>query len=270
MPRLDRLGIVISLAILGLLLSILVPLPSRGFQFILLGSEVHLVVSGSLLFGVVLAALLCAGVDSIVLAQASDQLPFLGHRIPLWMLSVSVMIASMFLLQDLWRGYQAIVIGLTGLCLAAVFVFQYQSVTTIGAKVRTARVILNVLTYATALVFFVTLYGLHLRSIISGTAVMLCSIALSLELLRMSPGKHLATWIYALVIGLVMGEFTWSLNYYHTLDGRLGGASLLLMFYVLTGLAQQHLWNRLTRRVAIEFALVGIAGLVLLGTMTFL
>jgi len=40
------------------------------------------------------------------------------------------------------------------------------------------------------------------------------------------------------------------------------GALLLVLFYTLTGLAQQHLWQRLTRRVVLEYVLVAVVGLV--------
>ena len=268
MLRLDRLGIMVSLVILGLLLSILVPLPSRGFGLTLLGSELHLVLSGPLLLAVVLAALVCAGVDSIVLEQFPEHLP-LAHRLPLWMLPVSLVVVGLTALQGLWWGYQVVVIGATGLLLAVTLVMQYHSLRPRDGLERAARIVLNVLTYAMALVFFVLIYGAHLRSLISATAALLCSAALALELLRVRPEKILSTWLYAAVLGLMLGEFTWSLNYYHALDARLGGALLLLIFYATSGIAQQHLWGRLTRRVAIEFALVGAASLVVLGSISF-
>ena len=39
---------------------------------------------------------------------------------------------------------------------------------------------------------------------------------------------------------------------------------LLLAFYVISGVVQQHLWGRLTRRVIVEYAAIGAAGLALL------
>jgi len=45
---------------------------------------------------------------------------------------------------------------------------------------------------------------------------------------------------------------------------RPGGLLLLLVFYVATGLANQQLQGRLTRRVLIEYGLVTLVGLVVL------
>jgi len=42
---------------------------------------------------------------------------------------------------------------------------------------------------------------------------------------------------------------------------------LLLMLYVLTGVCQQYLAHRLSRRVMLEFALTSTIGLVLIGAM---
>jgi hypothetical protein len=39
-----------------------------------------------------------------------------------------------------------------------------------------------------------------------------------------------------------------------------GGIVLLLIFYVMTGIAAQHLQGRLNRHVLIEFAIVAIVG----------
>jgi hypothetical protein len=70
-----------------------------------------------------------------------------------------------------------------------------------------------------------------------------------------------------MLAGMMMSELMWALNYY-SMEARLGGALLLLVFYTLTGLMQQYFWGRLTRRVVLEFGvacafgLFAVAGLV--------
>jgi hypothetical protein len=60
-----------------------------------------------------------------------------------------------------------------------------------------------------------------------------------------------------------LGEVAWALNHL-SLSGTAGGLFLLLVFYVITGLARQHLAGRLPRRVIAEFTIVSIIGLGLL------
>ena len=74
-------------------------------------------------------------------------------------------------------------------------------------------------------------------------------------------------WLYAGVVGLCMGELTLALNYY-LLDVRVAGGLMLLAFYVLTGLAQQHLWQRLTRRVVYEYIAITAGGLAVLAYLS--
>jgi hypothetical protein len=71
---------------------------------------------------------------------------------------------------------------------------------------------------------------------------------------------------YSLIIGLVLGQVTWALNYW-LLPGLTGGLLLLLIFYLLVGVAQQGLQDRLNRRVLLEFAIFGVVALLLIGVV---
>jgi hypothetical protein len=53
------------------------------------------------------------------------------------------------------------------------------------------------------------------------------------------------------------------MNYWR-ISGITGGLILLLGFYVTSGLANQQLQGRVTRRVLIEYAVVALVGLVVL------
>ncbi len=86
---------------------------------------------------------------------------------------------------------------------------------------------------------------------------------LALELLRGSESDFWRTWLYAIAVGLTMGEIVWALNYWN-LSGFVGGAFLLIFFYAFTGLAQQYLWQRLNRIVFVEFAMIFAGALALL------
>ncbi|MDA8187647.1 MAG: hypothetical protein M0T85_05865, partial [Dehalococcoidales bacterium] len=70
------------------------------------------------------------------------------------------------------------------------------------------------------------------------------------------------------VIGVILGQVTWALNYW-VISGLVGGLFLLVVFYVLSGIAQNHLLGKLSARLAVEFGVVALAGLSLAMTSGF-
>jgi hypothetical protein len=60
-----------------------------------------------------------------------------------------------------------------------------------------------------------------------------------------------------------MGQITWALNYWRT-DTLSVGLLLLLIFYVLTGLAQQHMAHKLSRRLLWGFGGVTVVALLVI------
>ncbi len=99
-----------------------------------------------------------------------------------------------------------------------------------------------------------------MRSIVSATEIMFVSGLLALELLRGSSRPTVLVLVYAGIVGLVLGEATWALNYWR-LNSLTGGLLLLLIFYNVVGLSTHGIQGSLRRRVLIEFALITIATL---------
>jgi len=164
--------------------------------------------------------------------------------------------------QLAWWGYQVAAILLTGASLTVVIVCEYRTIDPQDPQHRRARLLLNAAVYLAALVALVAIFASRARSVLSATAVLFTTAVLALELLRVEGNQTARTWLYAAVTGIIMSELTWALNYC-AVDARVGGAALLLVFYGITGLAQQHLWGRLTRRVVLEFGVVCLIGLLL-------
>ena len=268
MPSTDRLGITVSLVMLGLALSMLIPLPSREYPLVVLGSEVNLHFSGPAQLAVILTALVWAGVDAIMRTHPLVHHRSLAYTVTFWVLPSLLILASVILLQELrWWGYQIVLIGLTGLTLSVLIVSQYRSIDPSESYHREARLILNAIVYVASLVLFVAVYSSRVRSLVSATGVLMASSMFALELLRDTRNPIGLTWLYAILAGVLMGELTWALNYC-SVDGRIGGTFLLLAFYTLTGLMQQYLWRPLTRRVVIEFGSVCALGVALLAGFT--
>jgi hypothetical protein len=117
--------------------------------------------------------------------------------------------------------------------------------------------------YGLALAFFILIYQTRSRGALSATSVLLGSSLTSLALLRQRPEAIAKTWLFALVIGLSLGQVTWALNYWHAAALN-AGLLLFLTFYILAGLTQQRLLGTLSRRVLWEFGAVALVMLVVI------
>ena len=89
---------------------------------------------------------------------------------------------------------------------------------------------------------------------------------LAIELLRTTTQRHEPVLSFAVIVGIVLGETTWALNYW-PLPGLTGGLLLLLVFYLVVSLAQHGLQEHLTRRVLVEFAVFAIFALILIAVV---
>ena len=267
MPRIELQGITVSLVLLGLALSISVPLPGTLFSFVILGSELTLEFSGGVQLALLLSALVCAGTQTIMGSHPGMAHPNLVLTAAFWPLPALIPVVALILLSHLpWWGYRFALIAVTGALLWLTTSLQYRSIGAPDGQIRAVRTLLNTVAYALALALFVALYGSRARSVLSATGILLVGAVLALELFRGRGQSVAQPWLYAGVVGLMMGESTWALNY-ASLDAKVGGGSLLLVYYAATGLAQQHLSARLTRRVVIEYAVLCAAGLALLSAL---
>ena len=259
MIRHQRLSITLSVVLIGLLVPVLVPLPAEQVATNVLGSELSLHVSLTVALAALLTLITGAGIWAI---QSPSDDPLL-YRLTHWA-SPAALLAINLNYQTLftWWGYQLAWVALTCVALALIITMQQRSRRSDG-RGAFARGVLSVIVYVEALVLFGLLYGTRARSILSAGGIMLVAGVLSLDLLRHDPAASWRTWLYAALIGLMMGELTWALNYW-SIDARLGAGFLLITFYTLTGVSQQLFNRRLTRRVAVEYAALCAAGLIIL------
>lgn len=255
----QRTGTLVSLLLLGLVVSCLIRLPTNIVSFVAFGSPTTLYISAPWIMGGMLLLLTIAGVYSLVDSQEEKSSPLYSLAFG-GLPSVVILIALFFLRLLADRLFFILGLSSAGLLLALILVGQYH---TMGERNSLwARWGLNVVVYGAAVFFYALIYGLRARSLLSATGVSLVSGALALELLRGEGGAR-QTWLYALVVGLVMGEVVWVLNYWG-ISALAGGSLLLLAFYLFTGSARQYLEGVIGRRVVVEFALIAALGVAFL------
>ncbi len=266
MPRYDRLSILVSLFLFGLVISHVVELPTQTVSFVALGVPTTIYLSGRWLVGVLLVIMTGAGVDSIVRSHPAAGHAGWAYTLSFWGLPCALVLLSLVVLPlsphiMFWLGSLAV----AGLLLASIVAAQQYTIDRRGRSAVSTRWGLDLAVYAGVFIFCVLIYGARARSLLSATSVSVLAVLMAAELLRPSTPETpmRRTWLYSAIVGLALGEAAWSLNHM-SLSAVAAGIILLLVFYVLAGLAKQHLAGRLARPVIAEFVLVSVLGLGLL------
>lgn len=151
-----------------------------------------------------------------------------------------------------------------GMLLLGSFVAQHYALDR-APEVRTrAQLALQIIAYILAFAGFSAIYYARLRWLYAGVLVGVLAALLAYALLQWSTVRS-GRALLALAIGVVLGEAMWALNYWAA-PFVLGGALLLIIFYIASGTIQHHLQHTLSRQVLIEY---GTLGTLLLASVTF-
>lgn len=263
MPRYDRLSILVSLVLFGLMVSHVVELPTRTLYFVALGVPTTVYLSGRWVVGVLLLVITGAGADSIARShpEATEAgwaygLTFCGLPCAVVLLALVALPLSPDILSWLMG------LAVTGVLLSLVVIAQYATIGGQGRHSALANWGLSMVAYAGVFIFCALIYGARARSLLSATAIFALGSLLAAGVLRPTsprlPAKRV--WAYAAITGLVLGEVAWALNHL-SLGEVASGVFFLLVFYVVTGLSRQHLYGRLAPPVIAEFVVVSLLGL---------
>lgn len=258
----DRISIAVWGVMLTMAATALVSLPGQGDSINLAGLTFQLPLPVSTLAPLLVALLAGSGTEAVVRAHPLAFQGKLRLTVRFWALPVAIAMIALVLLprapsELYWTAGLLIGALLLSLVLAALyFSLDYES-----PGYRRARAFLNLVCYAIALMLFLLIpdgWSEVGRALILGGVAAL----LALELLRGSLGKTSEVLLYALIIGLVVAQVAWALLL-TGLSSLSAGLLLLLLFYLLIGVTWQTLLDRITRRVLLEFSMVGLAGLAL-------
>jgi hypothetical protein len=260
----ERASVLATLVVLGLILAAFLQFPTWSTDLTVLGSPLRVSITQTALMALLLVGITCAGTDAIVRSHPTARRIEARYSFVTWTLpALTVLLATVLLPRAPTQIYRMAGYVLTGLILILVISAEYYTVDPSDRLYLPARLSLNAWAYLLALIIFVLIYSAKARSLISATGVTVVSTLLALEFLRSAGRGFGRTALYALIAGLVTGEIIWAMNYWR-ISGLTGGLMLLLGFYVATGLANQQLQGRLSRRVLIEYGLVASIGLAVL------
>jgi hypothetical protein len=189
-------------------------------------------------------------------ALGQETAPFLF--VPaLYMLAVPVLIEHNI------TGEWVLLAGLgAGLGLGTLAWAETASVRAFGAEYPQARIIVTANTYLVGFAIFSMTYVFDIPLAMALVATGVAAAMLAVEVLREGEIDPMETLGYALVTGVLVAEARW-LFYYMPLDTYLAGLTLVLVFYLVTGLLHSHIVRALTRPVAAEYGAITAAGLAL-------
>ena len=264
MPNYDKLSVVVSVILLCLALSLIVVLPTRTFSFVILGLPLTIQLSQNWLAAAILASMACVGTASIIRLHPLSQGGKLPHTFVSCILpGLAILLATILLPRAPDRIYALGGLAVMGIFLPLIITAEYRAVDPAGSDYKAVRSGLNFIVYLIALVLFALIRESKAPGLLMAAAALVGSSLLALDLLHGTRQGLRRTSLYALIVGLVMGEIVWALSY-SKVNSLTAGILLLLIFYLITGLSRQGLLKLLSRRILIEFALVALIGLALL------
>ncbi len=188
---------------------------------------------------------------------------------------------SIFLQLFVGSGFEAVAPAPAGLSFLAVFWAQAHGADTRDRYFGLAQAALNLCAHLTAFLLFSVIYGLKVRALYSATSTGIVAALLVYEMLRRDSAWHLALGLpvegrrstlalLSLAAGLVLAQITWGLNYWAALTTLVGGAFLMVAFYVVYGVVSHYVDHNLNRAILLEFGGVGALGLLVVFASAFL
>lgn len=209
------------------------------------------------------AGLTALGADGIVRTHPKARFHRLDDTALFLFVPVLFTLAAGLFLRDVLSGYWKVPAGLLSAALFYVILdAEYTSVDRKSPAYAPARLTLNVATYVIAFLFFASIYRFGLGLLTASFAAGIVSLLLAIEVLREEAMETGRTLLYALAIGLLLGQAAWAAHFL-PIDGGLAGIFLLLAFYLMTGLMHSYLAEKLSPRTAGEFFGVTSLGLLI-------
>ncbi len=259
----NRVLVLVALVALTPVALEVVDLPTRSATFSFLGSALSISLSADSLLLVLMPVLTCAGVDWVLRDHPDVRGGEIPYLFPFWIAPGFAALTLAWLLTRIPTWSLWVSVLLLGVIAIATLVFaEYVGLSPYARGYAVARLLLTGVSYAIAFGLFTLIYSARERSVISATLAALVAFGLALDL--MAPhiiGLGTAA-MFSLVVGLMVGEATWALNYWN-ISNWSAGVLLLAVLYVMIGLAQQHVQDRLTRGVLVEFGVVaGVAAFI--------
>jgi hypothetical protein len=264
----DRISVIVGTILVGIVLLLVVDIPPRVFEFSPLGTPLTFSITSVWVVSALLIGLACAGTEAVMRIHPLIRRGVQKHTFPNWILPALGTLALTIALPrspDLIDWLLGLTIGGGGL--AWLMLMNYQvAAADAGSTERAAvaaRLGLRLSTLPLAVLLFTSVYRTRLRSLVTATSVALIAFLLAFSVLHHSEQtkrSHGRTLLYSGIIGLVLGETTWALNYCQA-NALSVGVLLMVLFYVLTGIVREYIRTGIRGQAIVEFLIVAAVGI---------
>ena len=206
-----------------------------------------------------------AGLDGAL--RATWRAPFAGGEdtTPYLFLPALYVFAAPLIIEHNVTGHAAILWALfAGVGFGSVVVAEVLSVRTGSRLYPYARIVTTGTAYIAAFSLFSMTYVLNLGLVPALLATWFLATMLAIEVVREGEVDPAETVIFAALAGLLVAQVRWLL-FYLPVDDYLAGLTLVLVFYLVTGVLHSYVTRQLTAITAAEYALVTTIGVILVG-----
>lgn len=278
-PRYDRIASLVLLVLLGLAVVFVIDINPNILRARIGGDLPVITVSWLLIASLVVIA--STGADVFIRSHPQMQtraLPTLRlgsltiEFAPAFWILPSLSIVGSFAFFRLFSATLQttafiLALGAAGVLLLAALLGQHYALDRRANVRHIARLVLQSVTFLLAFALFSAIYYARLRTLYSAALVGATGALLAYALLQWTPLRR-GQLVLSCLVGLTLAEATWALNYWAA-PFLLGGALLLVLFYITSGLLQHHLEGNLSRGVLWEYGLLGGGLLVAVVVVTF-
>lgn len=257
----DRLSVLIALLLLISVLFRFIRLPEAAWSLAVLGSPLEIRATSTLFLVVLVTASVAMGTRYVLAAHpdAPDRLPrplYLSWVLPALLGGMAAYLTELAPTEGIW----AVGLLLTALVIGLAVAAEFNALSTDSPQYARARLALNILAYLLAFALFYFVYRTRVRSILTASGTTFFAALVALDLLSVADVPVGRVALHAGVVGLLLGEATWALNYWR-LGNWTGSLFLLVVFYLSAGIAHQHLLGKLSLWVVLEFVLIAAVAL---------
>lgn len=251
----DRLSLLLGGAAVGFTLCRVIQLPVRQVELMVLGSPLGVTLSTTWWMTLFVVGLVVAGVQAIYAGHPTTG-GRLGRSVVYWILPALTALAIAVLLDRVeFIAWWLLLMAAGVLLLGVVITNEYASLDR-GQHQRPAVPLISTsVAYGLVFCLLTLVYLSRQRALLALPSTWILGTLLALRLFWFtgeSPGRIL---LYAGVVGLGLSQAIWALNYWG-LEWLRSGLARLLVFYLLAGIGQQALQNRIDRRVLLEYGAI--------------
>jgi len=258
----DRLSVVTGALLLALALARLLDVAARPYQVVVFGSPLGFNLSEATILLLLTGGMAVTGVESLLRAHS---LVAQGHQrrtVVFWIVPALLSVAlgaGLSRIADV--GLWTLGLLAAALLIPLALVAEFAAVSPDLRRETWLQWAYTVLIHLVALILFTVLYDARLRGLLGAPLLFAGSSLLASRLFWALTGRTRQAAVYGAIVGLPLGQLLLVVNYW-PLSGLQGGLVLLLGFYMLVGLLQQHLTGgQLERRLVLEYACVSLLAL---------